>query len=159
MGRVSARQRIASCKQELVRSQSIAPVYQQTIRDLDRLKEENQQLRRQIEVLQAQAASQFVAPASLSGKQPQSASAPPRPQVEAGQTPILVQSNPVAAVTNRVVSTTRRAPGRTYTVRQGDTAYSIARSYRVQVNSLLAANPNLDVRRLKVGQTIQIPSP
>src|SRR5688572_19760073 len=65
----NARQRIASCKQELVRSQSMAPVYQQTIRELDRLKDENQQLRRQVELLQAQEASRFIAPAGITSTQ------------------------------------------------------------------------------------------
>ncbi|MCI0747136.1 MAG: tetratricopeptide repeat protein [Verrucomicrobia subdivision 3 bacterium] len=153
----NARQRIASCKQELVRSQSMAPVYQQTIRELDRLKEENQQLKRQLETLQLQAASHFVAPASLPGRQSLNVSSPSRsaPEPTATETPVIVQSNNVASAERAL--TPKRA--RTHTVRHGDTAYSIARAYRVSVNSLLAANPTLEARRLKIGQAITIPPP
>jgi len=58
---------------QLGTSSGSTTVYQQTIRELDRLKEENQQLRRQLETLNAQAASRFIAPAALAGKQNQNA--------------------------------------------------------------------------------------
>src|SRR5262245_31089862 len=119
----NARQRIASCKQELVRSQSMAPVYQQTIRDLDRLKDENQQLKRQLETLQLQAASHFVAPASLSGRQSQNLSSQTQTRSASEptgiETPVIVQSNNVTTA-ERPLSPKR---ARTHTVRQGDTAY------------------------------------
>lgn len=160
----NARQRMASCKQELVRSQSMAPVYQQTIREIDRLKDENAQLRRQLETLQAQAASQFVAPASL-GSSPAEASktltiepASARRAAEPIDTPILVVTNSLAPPPRERSSTNARA-ARSHTVRAGETPYSIARSYGVKVDSLLAANPGLDARRLKTGRTINIPQP
>src|SRR5688572_22863844 len=95
----NARQRIASCKQELVRSQSMAPVYQQTIRELDRLKDENQQLRRQLEAVNAQAAARFVAPAAIGATYTQTAAsegrAPSSPATLTGNdTPIIVATNP-----------------------------------------------------------------
>src|SRR6185503_3512995 len=115
----NARQRIASCKQEVVRSQSIAPVYQQTIRELDRLKEENQQLRRQVETLNAQAASQFIAPAALAGKQTQSAQSgaatasgnrTSRSGPEFTETPILVVTNSLASPPKDRNTTTAQTP-------------------------------------------------
>jgi LysM repeat protein len=173
----NARQRIASCKQELVRSQSIAPVYQQTIRELDRLKEENQQLRRQVETLNAQAASQFIAPAALAGKQTQIAQSGAAARSEASaasgnrtsrsgtefpETPILVVTNSVASSSkerNTTASQTPRGSARTHTVKAKETPYSIARTYGIRPTALLAANPGLDPQRLKVGQTISIPTP
>ncbi len=157
----NARQRIASCKQELVRSQSIAPVYQQTIRELDRLKEENAQFRRQIETLQAQVASQFVAPTSLgntsqhqtTGGGLTTASKAP---AESNDTPILVATNSASSLPRERPS--QRAP-RTHTVRPRETLYAIARSYGVKVDALLAANPGLEARRMKTGQTINVPQP
>src|SRR5688500_14582448 len=49
----NAKVRIASCKQELVKAELVAPVAQSMVRELDRLKEENGQLRQQVESLQA----------------------------------------------------------------------------------------------------------
>ena len=159
----NARQRIASCKQELVRSQSIAPVYQQTIRELDRLKEENAQLRRQIETLQVQVASQFVAPTSLgNASQPQTAgpgsTTAARPPAEPTDTPILVATNSVSSIAKERLSQPSRV-FRTHTVRARETPYSIARSYGIKVDALLTANPGLDAHRMKTGQTINVPQP
>ena len=160
----NARQRIASCKQELVRSESIGPVYQQTIRELDRLKDENAQLRRQIETLQAQIASQFVAPTSLgSASQPQtpgsgSTTAAKAASTEPIDTSILVATNPASTVARERLSQPARA-FRTHTVRARETPYSIARSYGVKLDALLTANPGLEARRMKTGQTINVPQP
>jgi LysM repeat protein len=156
----NARQRIASCKQELVRSQSMAPVYQQTIRELDRLKDENQQLRRQLETVNAQAASRFVAPATLAGPDPGAQSARAPSEATGIDTPVMVATKAQEATKDRNTTPVSNRPnGRTHTVRAGDTAFSIARNYRVRVEALLAANPTVDARRLKIGQTISIPPP
>lgn len=48
---------------------------------------------------------------------------------------------------------------RSYTVRAGDTAASIARRAGVSTKALLAANPGLNPNRMKVGQTVNIPNP
>jgi LysM repeat protein len=159
----NARQRIASCKQELVRSQSMAPVYQQTIREIDRLKEENGQLRRHLELLQAQAATRFVAPASLGSSGGQttpssSSSSTQRAAVDPPETPILIATNPApVAAKERSATVTNTSRVRTHTVRAGETLYSIARSHGIKVDSLLAANPGLDTRRIKTGAIINIP--
>jgi tetratricopeptide (TPR) repeat protein len=149
----NARQRIASCKQELVRSQSMAPVYQQTIRELDRLKDENQQLRRQVELLQAQEASRFVAPAGITSTQ----ASREQSGLSSRDTPILVATNATGSV-ERSAPASRRA-GRTHTIKAGETAFSIARAYRIRTEALLAANPGLNPRKLKIGDTINIPAP
>ncbi|MGB9886120.1 MAG: LysM peptidoglycan-binding domain-containing protein [Moorellales bacterium] len=48
-------------------------------------------------------------------------------------------------------------PGGTYTVRPGDTFYSIARRFGTTVEALRAANPGIDPERLQVGQRICLP--
>ena len=158
----NARQRIASCKQELVRSQSLAPVYQQTIRELDRLKEENAQLRRQIETLNAQVASQFVAPTSLGNisrqPTPGGSTTASKAPVESNDTPTLVATNSASPLAKERSSQPSRT-FRTHTVRARETPYSIARSYGIKVDALLAANPGLDAHRMKTGQTINVPQP
>jgi len=43
-------------------------------------------------------------------------------------------------------------------IQSGDTLYQIAQSYHVSVESILAANPGIDPRYLRVGQRLCIPS-
>ncbi|KNZ69794.1 peptidoglycan-binding lysin domain-containing protein [Thermincola ferriacetica] len=47
--------------------------------------------------------------------------------------------------------------GNYYTIKPGDTFYSIARRYNISLDDLLAANPGVDPDRLLVGQVICIP--
>ena len=46
----------------------------------------------------------------------------------------------------------------THKVVQGDTPTSIARRYRIKVESLLAANPGLNPRRMQINQSLTIPA-
>ncbi|MCX8130454.1 MAG: M14 family metallopeptidase [Clostridia bacterium] len=45
----------------------------------------------------------------------------------------------------------------TYTIRQGDTIYNLARRYYTTVNSILTANPGINPDSLVVGSTITVP--
>jgi LysM repeat protein len=47
----------------------------------------------------------------------------------------------------------------TYALKSGDTPASIARKYGVKLEALLAANPRIDPKHLKIGQTLTIPAP
>lgn len=54
---------------------------------------------------------------------------------------------------------TARAPaGRTYQVRAGDTLDGIARRHGVTLRALQQANPGVDPRRIRPGQTLRIPN-
>ncbi len=44
-----------------------------------------------------------------------------------------------------------------YSIVRGDTLSEIARTHRVSLSALLASNPNLDPKKLKVGQVVKIP--
>jgi len=44
-----------------------------------------------------------------------------------------------------------------YTIRAGDTFYSIARRYNISLDALIAANPGVDPDRLFIGQVICLP--
>lgn len=49
-------------------------------------------------------------------------------------------------------------PGtRTYTVKPGDTLYSISVRYGISLDALIAANPGVDSRNLQVGRRLRIP--
>ncbi|MFM7103076.1 MAG: LysM peptidoglycan-binding domain-containing protein [Verrucomicrobiota bacterium] len=53
----------------------------------------------------------------------------------------------------------RPAAVRTYVIQSGDTPGRIAQRFNIRVDALLAANPGVDPRRLKVGRSLNIPSP
>ncbi len=59
----------------------------------------------------------------------------------------------------RIEASPAPAQQRTHTIKQGDTLRSLAAQYRVPVDKLLAANRNVDARKLKIGQTLVIPAP
>jgi LysM repeat protein len=48
--------------------------------------------------------------------------------------------------------------GSEYKVKSGDIAYNIAKTHGVSLKALKDANPNVDLGKLKVGQTIQLPA-
>ena len=48
--------------------------------------------------------------------------------------------------------------GSEYKIKSGDIAYNIAKTHGVSLKSLKDANPSVDLGKLKVGQTIQIPA-
>ena len=54
-------------------------------------------------------------------------------------------------------STTTRRSSRTYTVKPGDTPSGIAEKTGVDVDDLLAANPDADPSALSVGQKLKLP--
>lgn len=54
-------------------------------------------------------------------------------------------------------ATSPTASGKTYTVKSGDILGRIAKAHNVSEAALLKANPDVDPRRMKVGQKIKIP--
>lgn len=157
-----AKARILICKQALASSVMLGPVTDKVQRQLEQvteenkvLKEENKRLREDMEKwsayvarLQTMTNSAAAAPA-LSSQVVQTSS--PDPGIGTGST----------RRSNSVVSTSSQssAPsGRTHAVKSGETPSLIARKYGVKLEALMTANPGLDVHRLRVGQTLKIPS-
>jgi tetratricopeptide (TPR) repeat protein len=140
-----AKERIGSCKMDLVKNEILAPVNQGMQRDLDRLGAENLLLKRQLEALQAQVAARPNAPVVPSSSGASVVVPEPVPQPRATNPE---PRNPVAP-----------AHPKTHVVKSGETITGIAARYNVKLNVFLAANPKADPRRLKVGQTLIIPSP
>jgi LysM repeat protein len=160
------RQHIMSCKQDLARTVSLGPISEKQQRELERLVEdkkrlieETNRLTQEITQLKLIAAGR---PASNTNSipVPGPARAPARPPV--GSSALAIDSTrgiPGQAdnASNRAFSGTMAA-GRTHTVKAGETPTTIARRYGVRLEALLAANPKLEPRRLKVGQTLTIPA-
>ena len=147
-------QHILALKQELAKTVSLGPVTERQQREFERLAEENRRLNEEVEKWRAYATrlqaltNQLGAasPATRAGKPAGSAQPPsgsPSPSNSPGS------SQPPAILPNMQ---------RTHTVKAGETPMMIARKYGIKVDALMAANPKLEPRHLKVGQTLNIPA-
>ncbi len=150
------RQRVNNCKMELAKVFLIAPNAPSAQKELDKLKTEverlgleNNQLRRHSEAIAAQAAARAVASTSAPVNVATTLPAPPAKTATPTLTPAPAPKQTKAP-----------APAaRTHTVKSGDIPATIAKQYGVKLETLLAANPNLDPKRMKIGQTLTIPAP
>lgn len=88
---------------------------------------------------------------------------PPPPAMEpVSMEPVQVEPvQTVPAYTEPVPMTdTQATSGNTYTVKKGDTIFSIARSVygsNSRAKDIIAANPGIDPNKIKVGQTLVLP--
>jgi LysM repeat protein len=129
----SVRERIRLCKQELANTEFPLPNSQNLQRELDRLTAENVSLRQQLAALQHQAAAR----ANLA-----------QPGAEAAR---LAAKAPSAAEFP--------APShpRVHIVKERETISSIAAQYGLKASAILAANPRVDPRCLRIGQSLNLP--
>jgi 5'-nucleotidase len=75
-------------------------------------------------------------------------------------TPIQVEPTPAPVASETITPSPAVAGGSSYTVKRGDTLYSIARSHYgngKQYTKILSANPGLSPAHMKVGQVITLP--
>jgi len=163
------RQRIPACRQELIKADSLAVINPAALRETERMREENQALRKQIQVLQAR----------LSGRPPAAgASGPSDPPTASARE--LLRAIPAASTNDPVLYVTDSSTGgrgcsvssleqtrsgtpaaaraRTHSVKAGETLASVARLYQIRLSALQAANPGLDPRRMKIGCLLIIPA-
>jgi len=147
--------RILACKQQLAQTVSLGPVTEKQQREFELLAEENKRLREEIEKWRASASrgqnptnqtaagsrtTRVIQPA-VSG-QSASTGTSALNSADPGRSPVALAASP-----------------RTHIVKAGETPSMIARKYGVKVEALMAANPGLDPRRLRVGQALAIPAP
>jgi tetratricopeptide (TPR) repeat protein len=151
---------IMVCKQELAKDVPLGSLSQQMQAELERLVQTNRFLLQEVERLKIQLAQRPVLPppgTNGAGLKPTNS---PGPVDQGGRESRPPGWRPPAAGALKAESPTNRASaGRTHLVKAGETPYSIARSYGVPLNALLAANPGLDPKRLRPGQTLNVPSP
>ncbi len=156
------RLRVMACKQELARTVSLGPVTEKQQRELEKLAEENRRLTEENTRLGEEVAKWR----TYYGGRAQG----PTNAAEVASTATRLRtgdgSGQQASSGSTAVSTTvtGRQTGastglRTHTVRFGETPTIIARKYGVRVEALMAANPGLDARRLRPGQTLSVPGP
>jgi LysM repeat protein len=147
--------RIVTCKQQLAQTVSLGLVTEKQQRDLEQVVQERDKLREEVAQWRA-----YAARLQSQTNQPGAGSSPTR----GGQAPVTGQSGtppPTTSNTPNVVrsGTTPVANPRTHVVKAGETPSMIARKYGVKLEALMAANPRVDARRLRVGQTLAVPGP
>lgn len=157
-----ARARIVACKQELARAVSLGPVTQNLQRDFEqlaeqnkRLTEDNKTLRDELERWKAAAAGRSTEPVT----QPTTPANPARVmQIASASLPASSADTDASGGSRATRSNTIPTGTKTHTVKAGETPAAIARKYGVKLEALMSANPRLDARRMRVGQTLAIPS-
>jgi LysM repeat protein len=148
------RELIKNCKQELVRD-AMGGFNVQMQREMERLEralQENAQLRQEVVQLRAQ----------LGQREPAAAS---RVDPVVGGGGALKPTEPVGGAVPRLATSLEPARRATatgsatvYSVKPGDTLYSIGRRYGLSEVALRAANPGVVPSRLSVGQVLRIPA-
>jgi tetratricopeptide (TPR) repeat protein len=151
------RQRIESCKQQLAADVLPLPSTPAAQKQINQLIAQNQQLQDEVNKWHAWYASQ-TAGKSLSSPAPDSGT-PPAATTPASTWPAANASPPAGRQGSRAAghSTVPGPASRTHKVAAGETAVRIARQYGVSLDALLAANPGLEPRRMRVGQILNIP--
>lgn len=137
------KQKILACKREIAKPFAVDPGAQAYLREYERIKAENNQLKNQIELWQVYYSNLMAKGQSVVAPQPQG--------VRTGNPSVALQPAPQIAKspTQEYVK---------YTVKAGDTMAAIAKRNGVSVNALMSANPGVDARRLKIGQVLNIPT-
>ncbi len=135
----TVQERIRGCKQELANAVFPLPENRNLQGEVDRLTAENLLLKQQMDLLRRQ-------------------KAPAPTLAEPGPAPARPASNaPVA----RAERAERAAPAashpRVHIVRERETISSIATRYGVKAGAILAANPGVEPRHLRVGQSLNLP--
>jgi tetratricopeptide (TPR) repeat protein len=153
-----SRQRMQECKRELAKS-VVQPISMDHLqRELDSARAENQQLRQQLKDLQTYYAGRGMAPSN-------NASVSSNPPTRVASQQIAARSDsPVQTTTALNIATPTRsysvsASSRVHVITSGETLAQIARRYNVKLSALQSANPSMDARRLRPGQTLVIPAP
>ncbi len=157
------RQHVSNCKMELAKQFLIAPGTPSVQKELDKLKTEverlsleNHQLRRQLEVFTAMTTNRGsagpVAPPIL----PRAAGpTSPVKSLTVGVPP--PSSAAVANSSSKPVKSSNTSGARTHVIKAGDTPATIARQHGLKLEALEAANPGMNPKRLKIGQSLVLP--
>ena len=163
------RPRITACKMELAKTVSFGLVSRDVQKDLERFNAENAQLKQQIELLRGQVArfqalsnaAQVSAPSPVATNPAainsfSNAGSAATAQVQPARGPVVRTPVPQPApIPPEIKAASMHA--RTYTVKPGDTAASIAKRNGVPLSKFLAANPGMEPKRIRPGQILNLP--
>jgi tetratricopeptide (TPR) repeat protein len=142
--------RITACKQELAADVMQLPSSPAAQRQLQELADKNRQLQDEVDKWRAYYASQQAAKTNWS-------------VAAVNQSDNLENSGSPAhqrpAVTDERQPARPVASPRLHKIARGETLAAIARQSNISLNAILAANPGLDPKKLRVGQVVNVPSP
>jgi LysM repeat protein len=147
------RQHIFRLKQELAKGVLPIPPSTEIQRQLEQLAEENRQLRDQLDRLRT--ASAQATPTNRTAVQSIAPSTHPQAQAQTG----AARPAPSSSTTARSEPARSGGSTRTHRVQAGETPMAIARRYNVKLDALLTANPGLNPKRLRIGQSLVVPVP
>ena len=146
--------RILACKQQLAQAVSLGPVTEKQQRELEQLVEETKRLRADLEKWRVYALWLQNLTNKTEGRLPAARVAPAPALVR----PMASSPSPSSPGTVSQAPITGAALSRTHIVKAGENPTVIARKHGLKVDALLAANPGVDPRRLRVGQTLILPA-
>ncbi|MGO9587212.1 MAG: tetratricopeptide repeat protein [Limisphaerales bacterium] len=154
------KQRIYRCKQQLAADVLPLPSAPAAQQQLEKLSEQNRQLQDEVGKWRAYYDSQLAA--AKTNSTPTLINRTPQPAVN--PTPIQsgqnVSTTPTVGNTNPTTNPKPTASmPRTHTVVAGETAMGITRKFGVKLSALQAANPGLNLGRIRAGQVLNLPSP
>jgi tetratricopeptide (TPR) repeat protein len=164
------RQHIAACKQQLAADVLPLPSAPQAQQQLEKLVEQNRQLQQQVQSLQDTVkqwnnwyASEMAAK-SNAAVLPQDVTIAEQTQTQTPVQPVQpVQSQTLQPIVTRPVAAKpghsggSLSYGHTHVVAHGETASAICRMYGIHLSALENANPQVNVRYLRVGEVLTIP--
>jgi tetratricopeptide (TPR) repeat protein len=156
------RQRIEGCKQQLAADVLGLPSTSAAQQQLEKLAGQNRELQQRVDQLQetvkqwnAYYAGQL---AARSNAPPQNNFvAPPNPGPKSDDTPAQMTTTSGRAQDNSTRPSSTRL--RAHTVVAGETAAGIARKSGVKLSALGAANPGVNLARIRAGQVLNLPPP
>ena len=152
------RQRIYSCKQQLAADVLPLPSAPAAQKQLEDLAEKNRRLQDEVEKWRAYYAGQSAAQKNALTP------AANHPAPSGSQTPDDISAAPVNPPPAKPIAPRTAtvkpvpAPARTHTVASGDTLANIARAHGISLAALQTANPNINPKKLHVGQTLNLPT-
>jgi len=155
------KQHILTCKQQLAKTVSFGELTEKAQRAMEQLTEENKRLIEEKKRLQEEL-DRFMA--SARGTPPLTNRSGAAGSASRGVSQLAL-ADPSPSVTQSNSTSTTRTPSsqptstRAHTVKAGDTPTLIARKYGIKLDTLMAANPGLNPKRLQVGQNLNIPAP
>jgi len=144
------KQRIYTCKQQLAADVLPLPSAPAAQQQLQQLADKNRQLQDELDKWRAYYQNQQLAAQSQSNV------------VSLPQDVTLAQNNtpaPAPVVTNRVIAPRPAvvSTARKYTIASGDTGAGIARKFKIKLSVLQAANPGVNLAKIRVGQVLNLP--
>lgn len=145
------RGRVAACKLEVAKSVALSAVDQQAHSAMSKLTAENTQLRQELQQLQMQ----------LAQRSNWMATVPPQGTIGA---PVTNAGSELSSDfrqdrSGNVRPGSELARPRRHEVLLKETASSICRKYNIHLSELRAANPGVNLERLRPGQELNLPAP